>query len=631
MKTLLSLQQILLALLGLVWSTTANALSFDATNENGVAIHYVTTSANEVSVASGNYSGRVVIPASVDYNGTTYAVTGIQSLAFNFEPALTSVVIPISVKEIGVQAFFNCESLKEVEIFANLSVIPSMCFSDCKALKSIRLPSSVKMIHSGAFSNCGLTEVQLPPFLESIGQNAFQSCSSLRSVNLPKSLSSIGDFAFSSCTNLSIVKSEIKIPFVLYNVFSFISTDATLYVPAGTKTAYESTAGWNFSNIVEMEDIGIPSMSVNDVTLWQNKKGEISINLQNEETQIIALQFDLALPEGINRSSYEDGYGGKIQRDRCPDFIECIEAESSDGTITVVLYSESNQAIVGSEGSVLNLLLQANASLQAGTYQGKLTNITLVKEDNTKIYPEDATFSIIVKGIQKGDCNGDGNVDVLDITEIANYIVHQTSEIDYEAADMDEDNIIDVADITLVVKAIMKSKPSSSRMMEDAVNTSDNLSLVSMGNGQYSINLSNQDAYVASQFDIKIPEGSTITLKKSGRCYNHQLSYERIAKDTYRVVIYSLKNETYTGNEGNLLTITTEGATEGIALENVLFIKEGYDKALFGTIPVTNGIQAVNMDKAEYSIYTIDGRRLASGSMLSKGLYIVNGKTVIIR
>ena len=254
----------------------------------------------------------------------------------------------------------------------------------------------------------------------------------------------------------------------------------------------------------------------------------------------------------------------------------------------------------------------------------------MVQEDNTKIYPEDATFTIIVKGNQKGDCNGDGSVDVQDITEIAKYIVHQTNEIDSEAADMDEDNIIDVADITLVVKAIMEAKPNSSRMVEDAVNTSDNLSLVSMGNGQYTINLSNHDAYVASQFDIRIPEGSTISLEKSGRCKNHQLRYERIDNDTYRVVIYSLNNEAYAGSDGTLLTITT-GSSEGVTLENALFVNKEHGKAFFGSIPETDGIRTIHKDKAEDSIYTIDGRKLASGLMLTKGLYIVNGKTVVIK
>lgn len=630
MKILLSIQHLLLVLIGIAWSSTTSAMSFYALNEDEVSIHYVTTNANEVSVASGNYSGRVVIPSSVDYEGTTYAVTGIQMLAFSSKPALTSVVIPASVYEIGEQAFLGCESLNEVMIHANLSYIPSMCFSNCAALKSISLPSSVKMIQSSAFSNCGLTEVYLSPFLESIGQRAFHGCSSLRSITLPGFVNSIGDFAFSNCTNLSIVKSEIKTPFALNNVFSFISADATLYVPAGTKAAYESTAGWNFSNIVEMEDVAIPSMSVNDVTLWPNQNGEISISLQNGETQIIALQFDLALPEGINRSSYDDGYGGHIQRDRCLDYTGRIETESTDGTITVVLYSESNHAIVGSEGAVLNLLLKADASLHAGSYQGKLTNITLVKEDNTKIYPEDAAFTIVVKGIQKGDCNGDGSVDVQDITEIAKYIVHQASEIDWEAADMDEDNIIDVADITLVVKAIMEAKPNESQIMGGTVNTSDNLSLVNMGNGRYAINLTNDNAYVASQFDIKLHEGSTIALEKSSRCQNHLLHYERIAEDTYRVVIYSLNNETYTGNDGTLLTMTTGEADEGVALENALFVNEGNHKAFFGTVPVANGIQTVNVEKAKDSIYTIDGRKVTS-DMLTKGLFIVNGKIVLVR
>lgn len=263
MKRLLTLQQTLLVLgLSLAWPAYASAITFDAPNEDGVTICYKTTNAGEVSVWSGDYSGRVVIPSTVEYNGTTYAVTGINSLAFHAQAALTSVVIPASVTEIGQQAFYNCDALKEVELHANLSYIPSMCFGYCTALKSFSLPSSVKMIHSSAFSNCGLTEIVLPPFLESIGQRAFHGCTSLRSVTIPEFVSTIGDFAFASCSNLSEVKSEIKTPFALNDVFFHISKDAILYVPGGTKAAYESTSGWSFSNIVEMKSDEIRTVNM---------------------------------------------------------------------------------------------------------------------------------------------------------------------------------------------------------------------------------------------------------------------------------------------------------------------------------------------------------------------------------
>ena len=62
-------------------------------------VHYIYTS---------DYSGDVVIPSSVFYNGTTYSVTSIGDHAFYNCSGLTSVTIPNSVTSIGWSAFYNC-------------------------------------------------------------------------------------------------------------------------------------------------------------------------------------------------------------------------------------------------------------------------------------------------------------------------------------------------------------------------------------------------------------------------------------------------------------------------------------------------------------------------------------------
>ena len=76
-----------------------------------------------VYVTSGNveYSGAVVIPSTVTYDGTTYSVIEIGYKAFEGCRGLTSVTLGKSVTSIGGYAFSNCTGLMS---FTSLNVTP---------------------------------------------------------------------------------------------------------------------------------------------------------------------------------------------------------------------------------------------------------------------------------------------------------------------------------------------------------------------------------------------------------------------------------------------------------------------------------------------------------------------------
>lgn len=74
------------------------------------------------------YEGDVVIPPTVNYNGSTYTVTAIGDDAFGYSGQLTSVAIPNTVKSIGKKEFQVCSSL-QASIFPAqslaLAIVPS--------------------------------------------------------------------------------------------------------------------------------------------------------------------------------------------------------------------------------------------------------------------------------------------------------------------------------------------------------------------------------------------------------------------------------------------------------------------------------------------------------------------------
>lgn len=126
---------------------------------------------------------------------------------------------------------------------------------------SVTIPEKVNdntneytVVNIGQYAFCdisGMTSVSIPATITSIEEYAF-SGSGLTSITIPNRMNSIGDNAFYGCDNLTSVIVEAETPLgISENVFPN-RANVTLYVPTGSKAAYQAANYWKeFKEIVE--------------------------------------------------------------------------------------------------------------------------------------------------------------------------------------------------------------------------------------------------------------------------------------------------------------------------------------------------------------------------------------------
>ena len=99
----------------------------------------------------------------------------------------------------------SCTSLTSVIIPSSVTSIGTEAFFNCTNLSSITIPNSVTNIDSYAFRSSGLTSIEIPGSVPRIRNYTFDCCSKLKSVKICNGVTSIGNHAFDNCEALNSV------------------------------------------------------------------------------------------------------------------------------------------------------------------------------------------------------------------------------------------------------------------------------------------------------------------------------------------------------------------------------------------------------------------------------------------
>ena len=326
-----------------------DGIFYDKINSSTVEVTYKGYSYDSYS---NEYSGDIVIPSSVNYNGTTYSVTSIRNYAFLECTSLTSIEIPNSVTWIGFRAFSGCSSLTSIKIPNSVTYIENDAFSGCDSLTSVVIGNSVTSIGDSAFSDCdsltsivvdagnskydsrngcnaiietasntliaGCQNTIIPNNVTSIGDYAFDECTSLTSIEIPNSVTSIGGRAFYHCSSLT----SIEIPNSVTSIGNHAFLECTSLTSIEIPNSVTSIGNYAFYGCSSLTSIEIP----NSVTYIGNYAFYGCSKLTSIE-----------IPNGVTKIAYSAFSGcSSLTSIKIPNSVTYIENDAFSGCSSLI-------------------------------------------------------------------------------------------------------------------------------------------------------------------------------------------------------------------------------------------------------------------------------------------------------
>jgi len=372
---------------------------------------------------------------SFNYNNIIYQTTSVnsaQKIALvvvrkpsNGAYAATTLTIPAKFVSSGWEyrvynftsdAFTGC-SCKEIEFDVNLdlSYISKDAFKGCSKLETITLPSSIQSIGESAFEGCtALTTINLNSTIYSIGAKAFYQCSSLKV--LPESnfnLTEVPEYAFALCSSLERFVSPYNVKKIGHHAFLQCEKMITAYIGSAT----ESIGNYAFaycSSLVNMYNYAASPPKTGVGAFY--KCGFTDMHVING-TKIL---YDGVSPWNTYNIIEDLSEPGTVPCDEPVITINgkklTITSETKGATCWYVLEPITTKTIGSIDGK--------NSSTVTMNYptEIKLTCFATCPGYNTSnVVTRKLNLNDLVSG--NGDVNGDGEINISDITYLVNKIL----------------------------------------------------------------------------------------------------------------------------------------------------------------------------------------------------------------
>lgn len=262
--------------------------------------------------APGTYTGDIVVPLNITYNGKSYKVTSIAGV-FKGEP-ITSIDIADGIGTISRGCFQDCVELVSAKLPNDLATLNGDMFSGCVKLEELTIPGAVKAITSNQIKNCkslkkliladgptaldinasmygaynvetgggmqsmeSLVEVVINRQLNdaaSMDMKPFRGLTTLETVTVGGSVTSIPTSYFENCAALKNVNLAATVTSLGTNVFTASGVEEVT-LPAGITTVPSST----FQGCKSLKKVTLEGevTSIQDMAFYNSTLSEIAL------------------------------------------------------------------------------------------------------------------------------------------------------------------------------------------------------------------------------------------------------------------------------------------------------------------------------------------------------------------
>lgn len=401
-----------------------------------------------------NLKGDITIPPVVMFENKAYNVVTIGYRSFCGAKGLTGVTLPNSVTKMDTYCFQRSGLKGHITIPSSVKEISSYVFSDCPGITgTVTIPASVEKAYYGSmFENCtGITGFSLlNTQAETIPSSMFAGCTGLTGkFSLPKHIKTINSSAFAGCSGFT---GELSIPSnvtVQARAFENCTGFTGLYLPA-TLTKISEYAFAGCSGMKGTLHLPEGLQQVGEYA-FQGCSGFEELDFPTSLTQIGASAFsgcnglsEVYLPKNVTTL-------GESVFSECKGMKAVTIATSAKIPNKAFVDCTALRGVTNENTTPNGMDSQAFSNYNIPLYvpDGK---VDAFKSSDWKLFNTIVVIGTIVQ--VPGDVNGDGEVNVSDVTALVNRILG-AAEYDDAVCDIDGNGDVNVSDVTALINKIL--------------------------------------------------------------------------------------------------------------------------------------------------------------------------------